>query len=88
MTPDYRPVPCTTYSAYELAIVRGHSLRLWWRGPRGEDRVETVVPLDLRTRRRAEYMIVRAAGGRRILRLDRIRRADALVVHSQGPGRP
>jgi Rho-binding antiterminator len=70
--PDYEPMDCAQYSRLELAILRRHALRLRWVW-RGITHLELVHPLDLRTRRHAEYLIVRdAASRRRILRLDRI----------------
>lgn len=88
MNSAYRPIPCQTYAEFELAILQGRSLRMLWRAPCGETRLETVRPLDLRTRRGSEYMILRnSAGHRRIARLDRIRRAVPILVHRRGDGR-
>ncbi len=86
MNKKYTPVSCETYSRYELAILRGQALRVCWKGARGTDRVETLVPLDLRTRRHAEFMIARDLyGRRRVLRLDRIQRADVLRAEEHAP---
>ncbi|WP_018867684.1 MULTISPECIES: transcriptional antiterminator, Rof [unclassified Thioalkalivibrio] len=70
--PPYTPIACERYSELELAIVRGQFLRTHWR--RGEmDRIAIVRPLDLRTRRGAEYLILRDTAGRRQWwRLDRL----------------
>ncbi len=69
----YVPIPCDIYSRYELAILRGQSLRVAWRGARGIDRIEHLKPVDLRTRSGGEYMIARnRLGQRRVMRLDRI----------------
>ncbi len=79
MNRDYTPIPCAIYSRYEVAILYGLRLRIVWRGARAIDRVETLRPMDLRTRSGAEYMIARNhIGQRRVMRLDRIRRADPL----------
>jgi Rho-binding antiterminator len=76
--PDYSPMDCAQYSRLELAILRRHALRLRWVW-RGITHLELVQPVDLRTRRHAEYLILRdALARRRILRLDRIRRFDVL----------
>lgn len=80
--PEYHPVPGELYDTYELAILRHQWLRLGWRAPRGEWRLEAVLPLDLRTRQRAEYLVVEdRLGRRRFLRLDRIVAADAFFMH-------
>lgn len=82
MNDPYRPVPCAIHGACELAILRHTPLRMVWRAARREIRIEIVQPLDLRTRRGSEYMILRdGAGRRRIARLDRVRCADPVLVH-------
>ena len=85
--PEYRPVPGELYDAYELAIVRHQWLRLGWHAPRGEYRVEAVLPLDLRTRQRAEYLVIEdLSGRRRFLRLDRILGANPFFMHRPETG--
>ena len=75
----YQPIDCATYSEYELAIMRACRLKLCWRGRGGIDRVETLLPTDLRTRSHAEYLIARnLQGAIRVLRLDRIRLQEVL----------
>ncbi|MEJ2059923.1 MAG: transcriptional antiterminator, Rof [Gammaproteobacteria bacterium] len=77
MSNEYIPISCADYSRYELAILRGQALRVSWRGARGVAHVETLIPLDLRTRTHAEFLIARnQEGSRRVLRLDRIRHAE------------
>jgi Rho-binding antiterminator len=79
MNKDYEPISCEIYSRYELAIMRGHSLRVHWVDGRGLHRLENLTPIDLRTRNHAEFMIaLTLAGHRHVLRLDRIR--DAVVM--------
>jgi transcriptional antiterminator Rof (Rho-off) len=47
--------------------------------------VEAVLPIDLRTRQRAEYLVVEdRRGRRRFLRLDRIVGASAFFMHRPG----
>ncbi|MFW5969350.1 MAG: transcriptional antiterminator, Rof [Halofilum sp. (in: g-proteobacteria)] len=83
--PEYHPVPGELYDQYELAILRHEWLRLGWRAPRGECRVEAVLPVDLRTRQGAEYIIVEdLIGRRRCLRLDRIVGVHAFFMHMPG----
>jgi Rho-binding antiterminator len=73
MTSDYTPISCERYSEYELAIMRGRNLKVRWKDRYGMDRLETLKPTNLRTRRHAEFMIARnQLGQRRVLRLDRI----------------
>jgi len=71
-TPPYTPIPCERYSELELAILHRQLLRTHSR--RGAmDRIAIVRPLDLRTRRGAEYLILRDTDGRRQWwRLDRL----------------
>lgn len=70
--PAYAPLDCARYSELELAIMRQQRLLLRWHG-RGMQHIETVLPLDLRTRRHAEYLVhLNGTGQRRFLRLDRI----------------
>ena len=67
MTSKYEPIACDVYASYELAIMRRQCMRVAWRAPRGDRRVETLRPVDLRTRRGAEYMLVDDRLGRRRL---------------------
>lgn len=72
LAPAYSPMDCEQYSRLELAILHGRTLRLRWVG-RGMSHIECVRPEDLRTRRHAEYLLLRdAMARRRFLRLDRI----------------
>ncbi len=76
--PDYSPMDCAQYSRLELAILKKRALHLRWTG-RGITHIEVVRPVDLRTRRHAEYLILcDALKRRRILRLDRILRFEVL----------
>lgn len=79
MTKSYKPISCTLYNFYEVSILDRKILRIAWKSARGLDRIETLRPVDLRTRNRAEYMIARNQIGQcRVLRLDRIRSATVL----------
>jgi Rho-binding antiterminator len=70
---DYRPVDCALHSAYELAILQRRRIRLDWLDGTAERRSETVLPVDLVTRRGEEFLVVRQADGCRAdIRLDRI----------------
>ncbi|OBS08369.1 WYL domain-containing protein [Acidihalobacter prosperus] len=79
MDDEYTPIACDRYSELELAILRRQRLRLSLRGRGGLRRIETLDPVNLRTRRQAEYLIARnPAGLARVLRLDRIAEARPL----------
>lgn len=79
LAPDYAPMDCAQYSRLELAILKRRALRLRWIW-RGITHLEVVHPLDLRTRRHAEYLMLSdALNRRRFLRLDRIARFDVLT---------
>ncbi len=79
MTKNYKPISCTLYNFYEVTILDRKSLRIVWKSTRGLDRIETLRPVDLRTRNHAEYMIARNQIGQcRVLRLDRIKHATTI----------
>jgi transcriptional antiterminator Rof (Rho-off) len=83
MTTDYRPVDCSLYDRYELAIMRRCPLMLGWRDEAGQSHLEPVAPLDLRTAAGEEFLVfLTAAGRRQSVRLDRIREIREL------PARP
>ncbi|MGD8379973.1 MAG: transcriptional antiterminator, Rof [Gammaproteobacteria bacterium] len=70
---DYNPIDCQTYSRYELAILHQTALVLCWRDTSGIAHLESLMPLDLETRRGEEFLIARTRAGRSIcLRLDHI----------------
>jgi Rho-binding antiterminator len=70
---DYTPVDCGLHSEYELAILHQDKLELSWREADGKARIETIIPLDLRTRNNEEFLLVSGADGTELeIRLDRI----------------
>ena len=70
---DYKPIDCSLYSEYELAIMHGTRLRLCWRDAADSSRIEVLLPVDLRTRRGEEFLVaIDHAGVEREIRLDRI----------------
>lgn len=88
MNKTYVPISCELYSRYELAILRGQALRVSWCAACGVHRVEMLMPVDLRTRRHAEFMIARTLeGSRRVLRLDRIIRAELMTGRDETLGK-
>ncbi|HEX5055706.1 MAG TPA: transcriptional antiterminator, Rof [Gammaproteobacteria bacterium] len=76
---EYVPVKCSIYAQYELAILKGQALRIAWTGHQHQSHVETLYPVDLRTRWHSEFMIAHnQLGQQRVLRLDRIQSATVL----------
>ena len=75
---DYKPIACANYDQYEIAILHGAKMHLTWHtGNVIYDQV--VTPLSLRTARGEEFLILRLASGATAeVRLDRIRRTQAL----------
>ena len=77
MNDDYTPIDCTTYSEYELAIIRGWHLRVSWQDDDDVSHIELLKPRDLQTREHVEYLIAQRESGERVeIRLDRIREAQ------------
>lgn len=73
---NYTPIDCGVYSEYELAIMHRRRLRLHWQDENGIDHVESVMPQDLLTRDKCEYLIAERQDGSTLqLRLDHILRA-------------
>ena len=75
---DYQPISCANYDQYEIAILHGSKLHLTWH----VDNViydQVVTPLNLRTAKGEEFLILRLADGETAqVRLDHIRRTQAL----------
>jgi Rho-binding antiterminator len=75
-TTDYRPISCSVYSEYEVAILHREKLRLSW----CSDNViynQVVLPLDLRTVHGEEFLICRIESGETChIRLDHIRKME------------
>ncbi len=73
---NYTPIDCGVYSEYEVAIMHRRRLRLHWQDESGTDHIESVMPQDLETRDKCEYLIAQRQDGSTLqLRLDRILRA-------------
>lgn len=69
--------------------MRRQRLRVLWKELDGSPpRLEALLPLDLRTREHAEYLVAKRDGGERLeLRLDRIRRAEPCASRRGTPVR-
>ena len=73
MSNDYKPVSCATHSEYELAIMHKQVLSITSRNKDGIRYSEEVVPLDIITREKAEYLVFRDQNGvKKEKRLDKI----------------
>ena len=77
MSDDYTPIPCSTYSEYELCIIQGCKLRVYWHDTGGLDHCETLQPQDLLTQSGAEFMVARNSNDETTrIRLDHIVKAE------------
>jgi Rho-binding antiterminator len=76
---DYTPVDCGLYSEYELAILRRRRLRIYWHEADGQAHIDVLMPVDLRTRRGEEFLVLERGDGESTeLRLDRIARVEPI----------
>jgi Rho-binding antiterminator len=70
--PDYRPIACSIYSRLEVAILHRTPIGCTWTDTDGRRHEARLLPLDLRTRDHAEYLIAEAPEGQVEIRLDRV----------------
>jgi transcriptional antiterminator Rof (Rho-off) len=79
MMNKYVPIPCEIYGKYELAILRRTQLRICWRSRGDLVRIDSAVPINIRSRSEGEFIVVQ---NRRkeyhVIRLDRIIRVTPL----------
>ena len=76
-TTDYRPIPCSDYSNYELAIMHHSRLHVVWLES-GILYNQFVIPIDLITHKGEEFLVFKNDKDEtRRIRLDRIRRSSA-----------
>lgn len=70
---NYQPISCDLHSQYELAIMHKSKLKLSWISE-GKAVTETnILPLDVKTKNKAEYLIAVTPGNKNIcIRLDHI----------------
>lgn len=69
----YVPIECGLHSQYELAIMHGNNIQLSWMDQQQNRHSEEVTPLDLITRDRKEYLVIRTSNGEQYqVRLDKI----------------
>jgi Rho-binding antiterminator len=75
--PEYVPISCMAHERLEFAVLRRQRLRLRLRGEGGEERQLIVLPTDVVTRDRAEWLSYRTEEGERgVVRLDGILSAE------------
>lgn len=69
----YQPISCDLHSQYELAIMHKNTLQLSWSCD-GELITETnILPLDVQTKNKAEYLIAVTGSNKNLcIRLDHI----------------
>lgn len=72
---DYRPIACALHDEYELAIMHKKVVTLEWRDEQGREHRRRVLPLDIRVRDGAEYLLAKTLDKKEELciRLDRIK---------------
>jgi Rho-binding antiterminator len=81
MTKQYTPIECGRYSELELAIMHKEFLKISFLGSGGLMHIETLRPVDLRTYKKAEFLIaVSLSGVHRVLRLDRLHRFESIPL--------
>ncbi|RMF87139.1 MAG: transcriptional antiterminator, Rof [Nitrospirae bacterium] len=68
----YRPIACGLYSRLEVAILHRTPLEATWEDEAGRRHRGRLLPLDLITRDRAEYLLAETPQGRTEIRLDRL----------------
>ncbi|HBB41708.1 MAG: hypothetical protein COW73_08285 [Nitrospirae bacterium CG18_big_fil_WC_8_21_14_2_50_70_55] len=75
-SPDYRPIACGVYSRLEVAILHRTPISCAWTDDAGAHHEARLLPLDLRTRDHAEYLVAETPAGQVEIRLDRLRPRD------------
>jgi Rho-binding antiterminator len=69
----YQPVSCDLYSQYELVIMHNNLLRLSWREHDEVITAENLIPLDIQTKNKAEFLIAKTTAQNILcIRLDHI----------------
>ena len=72
----YTPIDCGVYSEYEVAILHRQRMRLQWRDEDGTEHTEVVMPKDLKTEDKREYLIASGVDSDPLrIRLDHIHKA-------------
>jgi transcriptional antiterminator Rof (Rho-off) len=70
---SYRPIACGLHESYQYAVITHSRLDLIWRDALGRLHQARVLPVDVVTRGKGEYLIFRDRNGEELtVRLDRI----------------
>ena len=73
----YVPVECGLHSEYELAIMRQVMLQLVWTDQNGTIQRHNILPIDIKTMDKKEYLVGKTPEGELIeIRLDKISQSD------------
>jgi len=77
----YQPINCDLHSEYELAIMHKVMLQLAWTDKTGQQHIGKVMPLDLKTQNKQEFLIGQGNDGEVFsIRLDKISHSDVSEV--------
>ena len=78
----YIPVECGLHSEYELAIMHQVMLQLAWTDQDGKTQHHNILPIDLKTMNKKEYLVGKTPEGEIIeIRLDKISQSDVNEVN-------
>lgn len=74
---SYKPIACADYDIYEIAIMQHRQLSLKWVTDFSEAKASVVIPLELKIKNSAEYLVYKIRDDshnshQRELRLDKI----------------
>jgi transcriptional antiterminator Rof (Rho-off) len=73
MNDDYQPVACSRHEAYQYAVLKRSMLDVCWHDEGGVRHQAKALPVDVVTRAKAEYLVLKAEDGSiQWIRLDRI----------------
>jgi Rho-binding antiterminator len=71
MSDDYKPIDCSLYSRFEVAIMHQEKIKLSWTDENGLTHLEVIAPTDLKIIDNAEYLIGRNTDNEELkIRLD------------------
>ena len=76
---DYRPIACSSYDLFEIAIMRGQRLQAQWQTAGGDCCKGSLRPVGLKVRDGAEWLWAENDAGTLLeLRLDRVESAGLM----------
>ncbi len=78
----YKPVSCDLHSQYELAVMHKNKLHLSWLSDGELISESNILPLDVQTKNKAEYLIAVTSKNKNLyIRLDHITKMRILNKH-------